>query len=144
VPGKGAVKSTSMSRFSSILTALPKMKIHCAKFANSHILRRRSSRLGSLGPSGSSKACLPRFAILKVEFAWRCAQRNPWRFSREMQCYKRLEARRVGRADQARRVVQDAAVVVLLCVGDGAGEVGSPKKSFVCYLTITPYAETRN
>jgi hypothetical protein len=52
---------TSISKFSSILTALPKMKIHCARFANSHILRMRSRRPRSLGGSTASISCRPRF-----------------------------------------------------------------------------------
>lgn len=54
-------QQTSMSRFSSILTARPNVKIHCARFANSHVLRMRSRRVGSLGLSTASISSRPRF-----------------------------------------------------------------------------------
>ena len=53
--------STSMVRSSSIFTALPKMKIYCMRFANSHIFRSLSSMLGSGAGSDASISSRPLF-----------------------------------------------------------------------------------
>ena len=50
-----------MSKSSSILTALPKMKMYCMIFANSHIFRSRGSKPGSAAGSDDSISALPRF-----------------------------------------------------------------------------------
>jgi len=45
---------TSIVKSSSILTALPNMKIYCMRFENSHMLRSRFSRLSSVAGSEDS------------------------------------------------------------------------------------------
>ena len=50
-----------MVRSSSIFTALPKMKIYCMRFANSHIFRNLSSMLGSGAGSDASISSRPLF-----------------------------------------------------------------------------------
>lgn len=41
------MRCTSMPMFSSILKTRPNRKMNCARFANSHILRRESRMVGS-------------------------------------------------------------------------------------------------
>jgi hypothetical protein len=55
---------TSIVKSSSILTALPNMKIYCMRFENSHMLRSRSSRLSSVAGSEDSISSLPRFRVI--------------------------------------------------------------------------------
>lgn len=50
-----------MVKSSSILTALPNMKMYCMKFENSHIFRSRSNKLNSGAGSDDSISPLPRF-----------------------------------------------------------------------------------
>ena len=49
-----------MVKSSSIFTALPKMKMYCIRFENSHILRSRSSMLLSIAGSDNSISVLSR------------------------------------------------------------------------------------
>ena len=50
-----------MVKSSSILTALPKMKMYCMRFENSHMFRSRSNKLKSGAGSDDSISSLPRF-----------------------------------------------------------------------------------
>ena len=52
---------TSMSKSSSILTALPKMKMYCMRFANSHMFLSRVNSPGSCAGCDDSISALPRF-----------------------------------------------------------------------------------
>ena len=53
-----------MVKSSSIFTALPKMKIYCMRFANSHIFRSLSRMLGSGAGSDASISSRPLFREL--------------------------------------------------------------------------------
>ena len=59
-----------MVKSSSIFTAFPNMKMYCMRFANSHMLRSRWSRLGSGAGSDDSISSRPRFreTILRMFF----------------------------------------------------------------------------
>ena len=65
-----------MSKSSSILITLPKVKMNCITQANSHILRILCKRLVSLGGSDDSTSSRPRFrgAILEVFCKVVCGQ----------------------------------------------------------------------